>query len=126
MTDTDTGTRHERPVFFGGVDCWSNRHAAALVAYADAQAEATRHPHSEPHAQAVRDRYAEIGGIEQAMAADIYLMLRKGDEACGGGLKRDLAKLVGEMVEQVLNEFRNDIQSIAEAVLALERRRDRA
>jgi hypothetical protein len=78
----------------------------------------------EKNAQTTEDKAAaatEVKAIAEAAGRDFAFMLRQAGEHDPGDFRRALVKLVGEAIGGYLNEFRNELDQHAEAIVRLER-----
>lgn len=118
------GIQHEPAVPTPGFpDTWANRHAAALVEAVDLKRKAQADHTSAATAKASWEALGDVTAIEQAMATEVVLMLRKANQHSPRALRQVLAEIVGDVVAGALDGFRGELADMAEAVARLERRR---
>jgi hypothetical protein len=121
---TANGIQNEPAVPMPGFpDTWANRHAAALVESVDARRKAEADPKDAALELARWEALGGVTAIEQAMATEIVLMLRKANQHSARALRQVLADAIQEVLTGTIDGFRDELAAMAEAIARLDRRR---
>lgn len=105
-----------------GCDTWVRRHSQALVDWRDAKWRAEQRPGDEDLARVALAAEERLAQIKVGIGTELCFMLRKTDDYHGEALRSLLTAVIGDVVDGLLNEFRNDVAELADKVVRLERK----
>ncbi len=99
---------------------WVAPFGAALNAYGEAEKRSWADPKDASLEMARWEAAGDVLAVEQEMASEVILMLRKANERSGACLRSLLTDIIGDVIDGKVDELRTDVQDLADAVAALE------